>query len=302
MTMHRRGFSLLELIVVVAIMGVLAGMILGGVQSVRAATDRAACLNNMRQLSLGLVQYHDTHKHFPPGHTNWFSPGQADNFVYLGWPARILPFIERGALWADVVQAFSTDPEPDGLWNHPAHWPIFKTVVATLGCPTDDRVRSSATVVGCNVAFTSYLGVSGTDQHRHNGILFAASRTVYAEVRDGASNTLILGERPPNPDLHFGWWYRGVGQSSDGSCEMLMGAREINMQPGRYPCASGRHEFGPSDFDDPCGMYHFWSPHRGGGAHFGFADGSVRFLRYSAVGVLPALATRAGGEVVAQPD
>ena len=54
-------------------------------------------------------------------------------------------------------------------------------------------------------------------------------------------------------------------------------------------------------FDDPCGMFHFWSPHPGG-AHFLFADASVRFLRYEADPILPALATRAGGESVTVPD
>jgi prepilin-type processing-associated H-X9-DG protein len=59
--------------------------------------------------------------------------------------------------------------------------------------------------------------------------------------------------------------------------------------------------FRPSRFDDPCGMFHFWSPHPGG-ANFAFCDGSVRFLAYSANDVLPALATRAGGEPVAVPE
>jgi prepilin-type processing-associated H-X9-DG protein/prepilin-type N-terminal cleavage/methylation domain-containing protein len=56
-----------------------------------------------------------------------------------------------------------------------------------------------------------------------------------------------------------------------------------------------------SGFDDPCGMFHFWSPHSGG-ANFAFCDGSVRFLAYSANPVMPALATRAGGEAVSVPE
>ena len=53
----------------------------------------------------------------------------------------------------------------------------------------------------------------------------------------------------------------------------------------------------PSQFDDQCGMFHFWSPHAGG-ANFALADGSVRFIRYEANDIMPALATRAGGEIV----
>ena len=59
--------------------------------------------------------------------------------------------------------------------------------------------------------------------------------------------------------------------------------------------------FSPGGFDDPCAMFHFWSPHAGG-AHFAFADGSVRFLTYAADAVMPALASRAGGESVSAPD
>ena len=68
------------------------------------------------------------------------------------------------------------------------------------------------------------------------------------------------------------------------------------------PCGPGRYPFAPaSGLDDPCGMFHFWSPHPGG-ANFVFADGSVRFLAYSADPVMPALASRAGGEAIGLPD
>ena len=56
-----------------------------------------------------------------------------------------------------------------------------------------------------------------------------------------------------------------------------------------------------ASLNDPCGMFHFWSPHPGG-ANFAFADGSVRFLRYSAYSIMPALASRAGGEIDSVPE
>ena len=111
-------------------------------------------------------------------------------------------------------------------------------------------------------------------------------------------------ERPPSADFQFGWWYAGTGQRFTGSADVVLGVREPNLQPVTVgsPCGPGSYPFAPArGFDDPCGMFHFWSPHPGG-ANFLFADGSVRFLKYSADPILPALATRAGNEAVAVPD
>ncbi len=66
---------------------------------------------------------------------------------------------------------------------------------------------------------------------------------------------------------------------------------------GYHNCADGPYAFGPGDLKQHCDAFHYWSLHTGG-ANFAFADGSVHFLRYSATAVLPALATRAGGETV----
>ena len=80
---------------------------------------------------------------------------------------------------------------------------------------------------------------------------------------------------------------------------MVIGARERNTSAPR--CGPGPYQFQPGDFKNQCDAFHFWSPHPGG-ANFAFADGSVHFLTYSADAILPALATRAGGEVATVPD
>jgi len=82
---------------------------------------------------------------------------------------------------------------------------------------------------------------------------------------------------------------------------MVLGAQELNVLPYTIaPCLGGRYSYGPGEITNQCDIFHFWSMHAGG-ANFLFCDGSVRFLRYSAVSVLPALATRAGGEAVDVP-
>ena len=122
-------------------------------------------------------------------------------------------------------------------------------------------------------------------------------------IADGTSNTLMLGERPPSADFQFGWWYTGVGQRGTGSADLILGVREANLQPivSGSTCGPGNYPFKPSRFDDACGMFHYWSLHIGG-ANFAFADGSVHFLRYASNDILPALASRAGGEEVVLPD
>ena len=66
------------------------------------------------------------------------------------------------------------------------------------------------------------------------------------------------------------------------------------------PCEEGPYHFRAGSLSNPCDVFHFWSLHSQG-SHFLFADGSVHFLTYAADAILPALATRAGGESVAVP-
>ncbi len=293
---RRRGFTLIELLVAIAIIGILTGLVLGAVQKVRAAAARADCQNRLKQLALALHHRHDAFGVLPPGHRSKTNPQKQPD---SGWTLDILPELEQKAVYDAATLAYRQVPVP---FLSPPHTPLA-TVIAAFACPTDPRVRESQFSISeqLRVALTSYLGVSGTDSVSRLGVLFSDSKVRLTDVTDGTSNTLMIGERPPSHDFRLGWWYAGHGQDGKGSAEMILGVRESKLlaTPFGSPCGPGPYRFTPAPlgFADPCGAFHFWSPHTGG-ANFAFCDGSVRFLRYDADAVLPALATRAGGEVV----
>jgi prepilin-type N-terminal cleavage/methylation domain-containing protein/prepilin-type processing-associated H-X9-DG protein len=293
------GFTLLELLVVLAIVAVLLGLLAVAVQRVRERAQRLQCQSNLRNLGLALHGYHDANEAFPPALS-------ARPPRYLSWMARALPYLEQDALWREAVQAYSVNPWP---WANPPH-PTDR-MVALFACPSDPRLLAAASPddiryftrpggvahpVAVRVGLTSYVGVSGTDLRGRDGTLYADSRTRLTDVLDGTSHTLLVGERPPSDDLAYGWWYAGPGQELTGSADVVLGAAERNVV--RPDCPPGPFAFGPGRFKGPCDLFHFWSPHPGG-ANFLAADGSVRFLSYTAAATLPALATRAGGEPVA---
>ncbi len=296
----RSGFTITELLVIIGIIAVLMAIVLPAVMRVRDAAARVECANNLREIGLALQQYHNEHAVFPPGCS--FQNG-ADPQPHMGWCARILPYLEQEILWREAVQAFAQEKF---FLKTPPH--VGYTVVRVFTCSSDSRTRMAheygTTAIGSTLraAFTSYLGSEGTNQFRKDGLLFLDSRIRFPDIKDGTSNTLMVGERPPSATLTLGWWYAGWGQDKDGSAEMILGVNEINVNKVyRTTCPSGPYQFQAGRIDDPCSAFHFWSLHPGG-AHFLFADGHVRFLKYSAKPLMPALATRAGREQVELPD
>ncbi|HUR52494.1 MAG TPA: DUF1559 domain-containing protein, partial [Gemmataceae bacterium] len=228
----------------------------------------------------------------PPGVS---SKGETDSMPFLGWTARLLPYLEQPAMWNETVAAFRVDK----FFLNPPH-PGHKTL-SVARCPSDPRVEKMSVDGRAGAALTSYLGVEGTRAIKQDGLLYLDSAHTFADIRDGTSTTLLVGERPASVHLVYGWWYGGWGQEKDGCLDTTMGVRTKNQSSYDRDCPPGPVPFTATKADNPCGHFQFWSLHPGG-AHFAFADGSVRFLRYEADAILPALSTRAGGESVSVPD
>ena len=291
MTIRRHGFTLIELLVVLAVVSVLVGLLLPAVQKVRAAAARTQCQNHLKQIALAAHNAESSAGTLPPGLT---LATKGEPYPYLGWLGRLLPQVEQEPLWKLSVTAYENRP------NNPFALPHLgiMTPVKVYSCPADARqseVRD--THQNLRVAVGGYLGVLGTDYQAKNGVLFAGSKVRLTDITDGTSNTLLAGERPPSPDFWLGWWY--ASGAVGGSGDTTLGVRELNSgtEPYTAMCPKGPYTFRPGKVDEQCDAFHFWSLHSGG-ANFAFCDGSVRFLPYTADAVLPALSTRAGGEVV----
>lgn len=328
----RYGFTLIELLVVIAIIAILIALLLPAVQAAREAARRAQCINHLKQQSLALHNFHDSYNRFPSAHqigVTWYTTyqrntppgGLTTNSSYpnegpfWSWMMRIAPFV-------DMV----TMQKQANMTGTPAGWPwwqqstlnggpVLKIVCPIFSCPSD--VRSGLKWVGSateSASLTSYLGVSGRDQFKEDGgqdgILFVNSGVRFADVKDGTSNTIMIGERPPSNSLNYGWQWAGSGDSPYfGATDVVLGVHE---RMGGAP-NTATDFFRPGTENDPSDLhrFHFWSFHSGGGM-WAMADGSVKFLSYgvdsarnssstppSTKTILERLASRASGESVA---
>jgi prepilin-type processing-associated H-X9-DG protein/prepilin-type N-terminal cleavage/methylation domain-containing protein len=302
---RQSAFTLLETLVVIAIVGILLGLLLVSIQSLRGVAARLQCASNLRQIGLALHQYHDTRNTLPPGITPsvFLPPGQPfgpdlDRYPLLNWHGRILPFVEQDALWLQIDRAYAQERRNVDI---PPHTAALVRVPPYL-CPVDGpRSVQNMPPEYKELGKTSYLGIAGTlatnlPAHDTNGVLFLDSKIRLTDITDGTSCTIMVGERPPGFFWPYpGRWYGGLGPW--GTADAYLGVRQLLAVPNYYGCDVGPYHFVAGSRNDPCALNHFWSLHPGG-ANFLFADGSVRFLGYAADGVLPALATRAGGEVI----
>jgi prepilin-type processing-associated H-X9-DG protein/prepilin-type N-terminal cleavage/methylation domain-containing protein len=297
-----RAFTLMELLVVLALTAVLLGLLVPAVQKVRATASRAACTNNLKQHGLALLQFESDRGRLPPGAV--YGPlaeaGVATDALHGCWPF-LLPYLEQPALFS--LYHWDVD------FFDPANQAAVAVQLKVLQCPSAraNRVVSThpdgAFVGGGAGACTDYSPVAGVDPAlaslglidpvgNYQGALPVNTLVRLAEITDGTSHTLLVAEdagRPqlwqagryvPGPFSYGGPWASSAnpvviaGASGDGAT--VPGSCAINCTNDRQP-----YSFHP------------------GGANFLFADGSGHFLSAGTdIRVLARLATRAGGEVV----
>ena len=273
MTRGRAAFSLIEVVVAVSVVAVMMSIVIPAVIAARGSARRSTCQNKVRQLGVAMAAFETSHRHFPSGKT---TVSRTQN--QFSWTAQLLPFLEQKPLWTQLKEAGDTLAD-DG---QPAVG--MAVLLSAVQCPSDpatSRLQRSSKRNGTYVALSDYLGVAGRNHLTQDGAFFLNSKTTIGAIRDGLSNTLFAGERPPSSDNNFGAWFTGLGQDGTGSLDLFLGVEELNSRrvtplsefsPGPYHFRRGT----PQALES---VFHFWS-HHSGGANFLFGDGSVRMLSY----------------------
>lgn len=206
------GFTLVELLVAIAIIGILIALLLPAVQAARESARRMQCTNNLKQIGVALHNYHVTHGTFPFGVQPRHYPGK-----WLGWLSSemgtipyLLPFMEQGAIY-DRIDC-NVDPSDDGNppgWPddfHRINSPAFRNTISSLLCPSDGVSYRDVTnyhPLYDGYGRTSYRPNFGTDWtyvDRTDGPFHILSSTRLAQIRDGTSNTAAFSEHAQGDD------------------------------------------------------------------------------------------------------
>ncbi|TWT47331.1 DUF1559 domain-containing protein [Botrimarina hoheduenensis] len=189
-TRYTAAFTLVELLVVVAIIGILVALLLPAVQAAREAARRSSCVNHLRQLSLAVLNFESFAGHLPPSTQ---ITGTTGNNGAWGVHGRVLPFLEEGALYRTVDLTLAWDNQQ----------PINGLKIAVFGCPSDEnsflvrdpgggKVLLYPTSYGFN--FGTWFVYDPATNEGGDGLFFPDSNLELRRVTDGASKTLLASE------------------------------------------------------------------------------------------------------------
>lgn len=303
------GFTLVETLVVIGIVGVLAALLLPAVFASREASRRGACQSKLHQLALAIDQFHAAQKRFP--HGCLFGPHRTGSESSAwSWIAEVLPQLEQAELYraAKIPRRIIRE---SGIFDQP---------LSFLRCPSDPFSRdkpfwSCGNLEGLPFALTNYQAVEGSNwgqdksqnmedigspwrhrgangsfdgQDEGDGMMLRSGYRRPArqrDVQDGLAHTLMLGENLPEKN-HWccAWVY---ANNTHGTCAIPPNLDELDgapISPGAWPNSAG-----------------FRSLH-GGGLNFACGDGSVHFVANAIdLELYRSLATIAGGEQVTVP-
>ncbi len=335
---RRRGFTLVELLVVIAIIAVLIGLLLPAVQQVRQTAARIKCANNLKQLGLALMNYHDGNGALPYAR-------KYDIWDTYTWTELILPYVDENADYQYYSTLFTTPynenyPGPNGPIASGNSSPAGTSVLSLFSCPSDPAPRQDESG---EFAFIrgNYRGCTGsgdmygdsTDstagpwgrgvfavlpgQSVDAGARIGSVRTTLSSIGDGDSNTLMLAEGMISGNSAGAWsgpmgeeWYGNMGGSlfsaaltpNSTSADHVYGPCPADASDPSYPapCTS----IAGDQWFTPCGAGSFAaarSYHRGG-ANVAMADGSVHFVLNSvSLTVWRGLGTANGEEAAELP-
>jgi prepilin-type N-terminal cleavage/methylation domain-containing protein/prepilin-type processing-associated H-X9-DG protein len=309
-TARRGGYTLIELLVVIAIIAVLIGLLVPAVQKAREAANRAQCLNNLKQIALAALNYHDTNKKFPTG---WHAPDTVSGVPTGGtnlW-IQLLPYFEQD----NLGRKWDRDDNRNNVIGGTTA--VQAQVIPLLICPSDSLPQPMVYFNATKAApwtfgyygMSSYGGNGGTrsfiipySQITQDGIFFRDSCIRVADILDGTSLTFLFGER-----YHWDPQY-------DNLQSIISPDTTPMAQVGRWACIGGWGTLLMVELSTPVQINYRVPPGGGpstladrgcafgsghpGGANFAFADGSVRFGSDSTpLLTLQAMSTRAGNEV-----
>jgi len=311
---QHRGFTLVELLVVIAIIAILIALLLPAVQAAREAARRSSCLNNLKQIGLALHNYHGAHQVFPPGYladaVAETDPAHDEIGSGIAWGTLLLPYLEQRV----IFDGMELELPPDQLVFTSPNVDLATTTLPLFRCPSDDaedhfHVKDEHGNELLEVALSNYIGVYGYGPISDSpglgtGVLYRNSEVRFATMLDGSSNTFVVGER--SHSLAHSTWYAAVpGAVVDSGHEThthslhAYGHEEQELAPvlvlGHVGDDHNQHT--PNQGEHAS---NFSSQHPGG-VHFVLGDGSVRFLSDSIqLDAYIALGTRAGGEIITE--